>query len=250
MQSCLYEGRVLHHRAVPVEHEFEFPLFLVYLDLAELDSVFAGRWLWSTRRPAFARFERGDHLGDPATALDESVRALVEERTGFRPQGSIRLLTHLRYAGYVFNPVSFYYCWDARNEEIEAVVAHVTNTPWQEQHSYVLRAPDQSEKGIRTWTSKDFHVSPFLQMDLEYRWTFEPPGEHLTARIESFEPGGGRVFDAALALERQPICTRSLARALLRHPLVTARATAAIYWQALRLTLKRTPFHPHPEITA
>jgi len=99
VESCLYIGRVRHRRFRPVEHAFELPLFMLYLDLAELDEVFRGRWLWSARRPALARFRREDHLGDPEVPLDESVRDLVAERSGRRPDGPVRLLTHLRYAG-------------------------------------------------------------------------------------------------------------------------------------------------------
>ena len=137
MNSCLYEGRVFHRRYVPVAHRFEFPLFMVYLDLAELPDAFEGRWLWSSRRPAIAWFRRADHLGDPSRALDESVRALVKDRTGRWLEGSICLLTHLRYAGLAFNPVSFYYVHGAQGE-VEVVVAEVNNTPWGERHYYVL----------------------------------------------------------------------------------------------------------------
>ncbi|MEI2421818.1 DUF1365 family protein, partial [Arthrospira platensis SPKY2] len=105
---------------------------MVCLDLAELDTVFRGRWLWSTQRPALAWLRREDHLGDPAHSLDESVRRLVAERTGRRPAGPIRLLAHLRYFGHCFNPVSFYYCYDAAGERVETIVAEVNNTPWGE----------------------------------------------------------------------------------------------------------------------
>lgn len=247
MRSSLYEGHVLHRRTVPVDHVFRFPLFMVYLDLGELDVVFERRWLWSTRGAAFARFDRRDHLGDPEVSLEESVRTLVADRTGHRPLGPIGLLTHLRYAGYLINPVSFYYCWDEGADALEAVVADVTNTPWNERHAYVLEAPDRELSGIRASSSKDFHVSPFMGMDLSYRWTFAPPRQGLSARIESIDPSGDRVFDAALAMVQRPIGTASLARALALHPFMTAQAAAAIYWQALRLYAKRAPFHPHPE---
>ena len=248
MRSCLYDGHVLHRRKVPVEHEFRFPLFMVYLDLEEIDVVFERRWMWSTRRPSFARFDRRDHIGDPDVSLDESVRSVVEQNTGSRPRGPIGLLTHLRYAGYLINPVSFYYCWDERSEKIEAVVADVTNTPWNERHTYVLEQSAPNPTGIQAATSKDFHVSPFMQMDLSYRWTLAAPGQKLTARVENLEPSGERIFDAALTLERREISSASLARALVLHPFMTAQTAAGIYWQALRLYAKRIPFHPHPEI--
>jgi DUF1365 family protein len=108
MNSAIYEGQVRHRRRTPAMHEFVYRLFMVSLDLAEIDSVFESRWFWSSRRPVIARFCREDHFGDPVVPLDEAVRSLVQERTGRRPNGPIRLLTQLRYFGYYFNPVGFY----------------------------------------------------------------------------------------------------------------------------------------------
>jgi hypothetical protein len=245
MKSALYVGRVRHRRLRPVAHAFDFPLFLVYLDLAELERVFRGRWLWSTRRPALARFRREDHLGDPAVPLDVAVRDLVESRTGRRPRGAVRLLTHLRTAGFLFNPVSFFYCFD-ENERLEAIVADVSNTPWNERHRYVLPVTTPGAKRLRFRTAKDFHVSPFLPMDLDYAWTFHEPGERLAVRIENRARDGAPLFDALLALRRREITGASLAGALLRHPLLTLRVFAAIYWQAFRLRRKGAPVYAHP----
>lgn len=239
MESCLYEGRVRHRRWRPVAHAFEVPLYLVYLDLAELPRVFAGRWLWSTRRPAPARFHRADHLGDPRVPLDRAVRDLVEARLGRRPAGPIRLLTQLRSFGWVFNPVSFFYCFDATGRRVETVVAEVTSTPWRERHCYVVRPSDCAAKAL--------HVSPFLPMELEYRFRFGAPGRALAARIETRGRDGAPLFDAVLALRRREITGRSLARAWVRYPAMTVQGIAAIYWQAWRLHRKGAPFHPHPE---
>jgi DUF1365 family protein len=228
-----------------VAHAFDFPLFMVYLDLAELEHVFRGRWLWSTRRAALARFRREDHLGDPRVPLAQAVRELVAERTGRWPQGPIRLLTHLRYAGFCFNPVSFYYCHDAGGR-LEAIVADVSNTPWNERHCYVLPADRSDAPTQRFASSKEFHVSPFMGMDLEYVWTFHAPGERLAVRIENRECDGRPLFDAVLALRRREITGASLAFALLRFPLLTLQVIAAIYWQAFRLHRKGAPTFPHP----
>jgi len=221
---------------------------MVYLDLAELKQVFRGRWLWSTRHVALARFDRRDHFGDPAQPLDEAVRALVAERTGRRPEGPVRLLTHLRYFGYVFNPVSFYYCFDTAGRTVEAVVAEVSNTPWGERHCYVLR-PDPASDEIRAHGVKALHVSPFQPIELRYDWRLQVPGEALTVHmtLRPAEPGAtAPVFGATLALRRVPIGAASLAGTLLRFPWMTAKVIAAIHWEALRLWLKRTPVHDHP----
>ena len=248
LNSCLYVGRVRHRRFTPVPHAFGYRLFMVYLDLAELDRVFAGRWLWSTRRPAPAWFRRGDHLGAADVPLDTAVRELVEARTGARPRGPIRLLTHLRYLGYCFNPVSFYYCYDEQGEHVVNIVAEVNNTPWGERHVYVLGDCDggtatERRHGLR----KQFHVSPFMPMDMDYDWRFGAPGERLAVHMQNFR-GGQRVFDASLSLRRRPIGAASLAATLARQPLMTARVVTAIYFQALRLVLKRVPVHDHPRL--
>ena len=242
--SCLYTGVVMHRRQSPIAHEFRFPLFMAYLDLAELPGVFDGHPLWSARRPAPAWFRRADHFGDPALPLDEAVRRRVHEETGRRPEGPIRLLTHLRYFGYVFNPISVYYCFTPNGERVESLVAEVTNTPWGERHVYVVE-PVVKGDTLRAGFSKALHVSPFMAMDLEYRLSVTAPGENLDVRMAAVRDGAA-IFEAGLSLRRRPMTARALNGVLVRYPFMTARVTTAIYWQALRLRLKGVPFVPHP----
>jgi DUF1365 family protein len=253
MHSAIYHGWLEHRRHQPRAHTLRYRLFMVYLDLSELDRVFAGRWFWSTTRRALARFDRRDHLGDPGQPLDEAVRDLVAERTGVRPQGPVRLLTHLRYFGYCFNPVSFYYCHSADGERVEAVVAEVHNTPWGERHCYVVQPAAPDERVFTARSAKAMHVSPFHPMALDYHWRFGAPGErlgvHMALRPPDAPERSATLFDATLALRRRPIGAASLAATLLRFPFMTGGVIAAIHWEAFKLWLKRVPVHDHPSTT-
>jgi DUF1365 family protein len=220
---------------------------LAWLDLGELDRVFRGRWFWSTTRPTLAWLKRSDYLGDPAVPIDQAVRDLVEQQTGARPAGPIRMLTHLRMFGHCFNPVTFYYCYDSGSGQVQTVVAEITNTPWNERHAYVLPASAGERRAgqLRFRLDKRFHVSPFMPMDIDYDWRFTEPGERLAVSMVN-RRDGATLFDAALSLQRREIDAGSLASALVGHPFATLQVVAAIYWQALRLWLKRVPFHVHP----
>jgi DUF1365 family protein len=223
-------------------------MFMLYLDLDELPGLFDLSRLFSARGFALAQFRREDHLGDAKLPLDQCVRELVEQETGKRPAGPIRILTHLRYFGYVFNPVSFYYCFDPSGESLECVVAEVNNTPWGEQHCYVLdAATDLGSKGLHRWRqSKQMHVSPFMPMNMHYEFRLMPPDKMLNVYMQN-HLDGELVFDAGLHLQRQEITAQSLRNCLLRFPFMTLRIIVAIHWQALRLWLKGVPVHDHTE---
>lgn len=230
--SAIYEGTVRHRRFAERSHEFEYRISLAYIDLDELPAL-------PLSRGRLVRFERSDYLGDPSVPLDEAVRALVEERTGRRPGGPIRLLTQLRSFGHCFNPVSFYYCFDEAGEHVQAVVAEVTNTPWGERHAYVV---ERTGSGILKGDSeKVLHVSPFMDMDQRYDWRVADPGPTLSVHIESTR-AGQRAFDATLSMRRRELSRRTLAGITAS----TARVVALIYAHALRLKLKGVRVHPHP----
>ena len=243
--SALYEGTVRHRRVDPVDHSFSYPIFMTYLDLGELPEVLDPLHGWSARRPALARFRRSDHLGDPTIPLDECVRDLVANERGTRPAGPVRMLANLRYFGHCFNPVSFFFCFDAAGESVDAVVAEVNNTPWGESHAYVIGGSDSSQV-IRGRVAKDFHVSPLMGMDHVYEWRTTVPGEGLQVHIASHKDGE-LAFDATLSLERRELTPAIASKMLRRYPAMTAQVVARIYWQALRLRLKGAPWFPHPE---
>ncbi len=250
-ESALYEGWVRHRRFEPVGHEFRYRLFLMYLDLEELPGVLDPYPLFSARRPAPARFRRGDFMGDPARPLAECARDAVEAAGGDRPAGPVRLLAGLRYLGHSFNPVSFYYCFGAGGEKVEAVVADVNNIPWGERHAYVLARGEAEGPVLSDELDKTLHVSPLMGMGQTYAFRAGEPGERLAVHIESRprEAGAPRAksFDATLSLRRRELSRALLTRTLARYPATSLQTVARIYAQALRLRLKGARYFPHPE---
>ncbi len=249
MESCIYSGRVRHRRFHPVAHEFSYPIFMLYLDLEEAPELFRRHWIWSDRwRWAPASFLRRDHAGDPSQSLSQHINGLVEAETGAQCQGPIRVLTHLRYFGHYFSPVNLFFCFEPGGEEIASIVAEVTNTPWKEKHSYVLsgQAGDGSRRRRTYRLRKAFHVSPFMPMDIDYRWRFVSPKGRFAVQMESFQVGV-RIFDASMALARREITTANLLRTLANYPAMSLQVVSAIHFEAMRLWVKKAPFHPHPD---
>ncbi len=248
MQSCLYEGVVTHARVRPVDHAFRYRMFMAYLDLDELAGTLDSVTLLSRRRFAPASFLRDDHLGPIDQPLAVSVREHVRDKVGIETRGPVRILTQLRYFGAYFSPINLFYLFDETETRIEAVVAEVSNTPWLERHHYILWEGNCSQRENKMAFShcKEFHVSPFMDMDAEYRWQLTSPAEQLSVQLSSFNEGRS-LFQANMTLTRRPLDNRHLACLLLRYPVTSARITMAIYFQALKLWLKKCPFFPHPK---
>jgi DUF1365 family protein len=249
MNSCIYEGHVRHRRFRPVANSFRYRIFFMFIDLEELPKLFDGIFLWSPDRVNLAYLRRRDHLGDPRVPLEQAVRDLVEDRGANRPHGPIRVLTHLRYFGYCFNPVSFYYCYDHTGQQVETIVAEIHNTPWGEEHCYVLdeELNEHPAKGWKRYQfGKNFHISPFMDMDIWYDWRFRRPGTSLSVHMINIEKGR-KLFDATLTLRREEISKRNLTKVLFSYPLMTLKVTTMIYLQALRLWSKGTPIFVHPD---
>jgi uncharacterized protein len=245
MESALYLGTLRHRRFQPVPHEFTYPLFMSFLDIDRIPelmkvSPFAGydRWNWTS-------FDNRDYFGDIHTSLRDRLRADANGNGVELPDGKIFLLTHLRYLGYAFNPVSFFYCYDG-NDSLSTVLAAVNNT-FAETHNYWLTPQRQvaGENSRSYEVEKAFHVSTFLGMKCDYRFTFSDPAASLVVQM-NVAGADGLVFDSSLKLQREAWSRTNLHRALLRYPFMTLRVIAGIHWQAARLYFKNVPVVDHP----
>jgi len=218
---------------------------MMYADLDEIESVLDRFLLWSARGPALAWLRRGDHFGDNSKSLKDSVHDIIEEKTGRRPDGRVCLLTNFRYFGYVFNPISIFYSFD-KNDELQDIVFEVTNTPWGERHCYVLTEEEnRANEGFSFAFRKQMHVSPFMEMDMNYSARLTTPCDSLYVGMQNLH-NGEKIFSAKLALNKHPITSLNLAKTMVRDPVVTLRIMALIHWHALKLWLKKVPFVRHP----
>jgi len=201
------------------------------LDLDELDGLNDRLRLFGVDRARPVSFRRSDHLPD--------VRALLAAHGITAPIDRIELVTNCRVFGYVFNPVSFFFCY--AEAQLSAIVCEVSNT-FGESHTYVLEV----DPGARVWDEKKvFHVSPFFTLDGTYRFQFDVSRSQLDVRID-LHRGGQAVFVSRLSLDRRPLTDAGVAMALVRYPFVTAKVIAAIHWEALRLWWKGVAYHPRP----
>ena len=250
MKSCIYEGTIRHRRFRPIQNAFQYRLYLMYLDLDELPQLLERHPLYANERLNVATFRRRDHLGRPDVQLKQAVQKLIRTTTADPASGPIRILTHLRYFGFCFNPASFYYCYNSDDSQLETVVVEIHNTPWGEEFPYVF-GRGQNEHPLADWRryrlNKQFHVSPFMDMDLKYDWRFRVPKDTLTVHMRLADGDDNRLFDASLSLKRRAISRRSMTRVLVAYPLMTLKVTTMIYWQALRLMSKGAPFFGHPQ---
>jgi hypothetical protein len=244
MESGFYFGTIRHRRFRPVRHEFTYGLFMVFVDIDRIPELTRISRLLSYNRLNWATYDDRDHFGDPRLPLRQRLERDAEAHDLSLPDGPVFLLTHLRYLGYGFNPISFYYCYDS-SDRLRLILAEVNST-FGESHNYWLSPGNQlsAANSMRYKQSKAMHVSPFMSMKLDYTFTFTPPGETLIAHMDTVEDGAA-FFDATLKVAYHPWSARSLHRALLTFPWMTAKVIAAIHWQAFRLWLKKVPVFPY-----
>ncbi|MGY6038195.1 DUF1365 domain-containing protein [Aeromonas sp. AE23HZ002T15] len=237
--SAIWQGSVRHRRFAPRPHAFAYPLFMLGLDLDELPGLRLGGWL-GVERAGLLSFRRADYLRGSGGSLKQAVWDKVAALGGEQGEGRVLLLGNVRCLGFYFSPVNFYFCY--QGSDARYLLAEVSNTPWNERHYYLL------DLAALVPHDKDFHVSPFMVLAMRYHWRIRPPREETLIHIESHpQSGEPKLFDATLALTRAPLSRHGLCALLLRWPWMTMRVLLGIYWQALRLFIKRTPLFTHPE---
>jgi uncharacterized protein len=243
VSSFLYEGRVVHQRVRPRRHRLGYRVFTLLLDLDELPALQARLRLFAYNRMGivgFADRDHGDATGKPLrTWVEEQLRRAGIDLAG----GAIRLLCYPRILGYVFNPLSVYYCHygDGR---LAALLYEVNNT-FGERHSYLIPAGDAGGATIHQECDKLFYVSPFIAVDGRYRFRVTPPGPDLSIAITQVD-ADGPLLHAVFSGQRKPLEDRTLASALLRYPLLTLKVMGGIHWEALRLWIKGVPLIRRP----
>ena len=257
MASEWLEGTIRHRRKLPVQHEFSYNIGMLALDLDDWSTVTRTSPFFSLERFNWLGLYRRDYLDPEVPSLRQAVFNRVKSATGWAPDGPIELVTHPRYLGYIFNPVSFYLCYE-RGCRPEAgaiprvIVAQITNTPWKQRHVYCMECIQPGPGSDSAWHterfafSKRFHVSPFNGMNQHYQWLFSFRGKDMRVHM-NVEEEGRKHFDATLVVQRTPLDRKTLHRSLRRFPLETIKGIAGIYWNALKLKLKGAPFYTHPD---
>jgi DUF1365 family protein len=261
VNSCLYECHVLHHRFTPQAHRFLYRIFMFALDLDELEALHRRLRFFSFNRRNLYSFREGDFLPtgeplhNPSTAHDSpatpaGLKARVLSYLAGRgiglEGGRVMLITLPRVLGYLFNPVSFYFCYDRTGQPV-AALAEVTNT-FKEMKPFVL-GPETKETDpaaaraatFRLRTPKYFYVSPFTDMDVAFDFALHSPGDRLAVQIDDYD-AGRRTLTSALTGRRRPLTDATLAWFTLKYPLITLRVITLIHWHALRLYLKKVPW--------
>lgn len=240
MKPGLYVGKVAHRRNIPVEHRFQYPMFMWFLNLDELDTLAPlGRW-FSTRRWALSRFHRPDYYGDPTVPLGDAIRERMAELTGKAVTGQVCGLMNMRTMGVYFSPVNFYYGYDSKGK-FSHFLAEVSNIPWNERHQYAHYVGDGS---LSPKNVKEFHVSPFNPDNQHYSWKISPPGQTLSVQL-AVSDKRGHIFTAFLSLTKHPLNQQTVRSKLMRKPIMTLSVVAAIHWQAFMLYRKGVPYVPY-----
>jgi len=244
VNSSIYECRIMHQRSSPREHRFAYNVFLFALDLDEIDEIASRVVLFSHNRWNATTFRDDDHLPGPFPQLRLNVENLIRKHGVSQKPSRILLITSARILGYIFNPVSYYLCYDEAGKPLCAI-AEISNT-YGEMKPFFISGDAFTSGSFRARMTKHFYISPFLDLSDELEFTIEPPGDRLRIATDTWR-GDERILAAGIRGVRRPLTTGSLAKALLKFPLVTLQIITAIHWEAFRLWLKGVPHHAKNE---
>lgn len=241
MNSAIYTGTVTHRRYIPKKHSFTYTVFMSYLDLDELGKIFTNIPFWSdSGKKNIAYFNRNDYLRPSNKPLKTLVQETIHKKLNVNHTGPIKMLTHLRILGCCFNPVTFYYCFNATNKKLDYVLADITNTPWNERHQYLIDLKNNDNMQFK----KAFHISPFMDMEMDYDWQFSTPNDTLSVKMLANKKKC--FFKANMLLNKKTINTANTNNMLIKHCFINYKVIWGIYWQAAKLYLKQVPFYSHP----
>lgn len=238
IESALYSGKVFHRRVVPKVHAFNYNIFLYWLKLSELATLSkeVKGFSDSSIGRAIVHFKRCDYLGDQEQSLESAVLEKMSDLHGTPLKGDVFMLGQVRTFGLYFSPVNFYYL-RGKDNVYSHMLAEVSNTPWNQRHHYLVDLKEQKD------CKKAFHVSPFNPIDMTYHWRIAQPDKKISLQLICSKQN--KHFEASLDLTRRPLNSSELKRMLLSIPSMTIKTVVGIYWQALKLFVKRVPIYTH-----
>ncbi len=244
----LFQGTLSHHRYAPKKHRFKYKVFQIWVNLNKLAGLDEISPFWSSKSFNLVRFKRSNYLPSEKSLADQ-VKSTIREHTGIAFDGDVFMLANLSYWGHCYNPVCFYACYEG--ETLHFFVSEIHNTPWGERFCYVHQPfePDasamaQSHTHVADF-NKQFHVSPFMPMDVQYRWRYRLTDDHVQISM-NLSQSDTRIFNATLNLRSQALTPLQASLLPFKYPVMGMKVLVGIYWQAFLLWKKGLTFFRHP----
>ncbi len=241
LESGIYQGIVSHKRFSPKLHAFSYHVSMIGIVLDELNDATRCTKLFGTKWFNPVRFYEKDYIQSEPGTLKQRIHTKVQNLGGQWDGTKVLMIAQCRCLGIYFSPINFYYCFD-KNNTCNLMLAEVSNTPWNERHYYLVDM-DPQKQGDKNITEKAFHVSPFMEMNMNYRWHVTKPNKKAYVNIQNIDnETNNKVFEANMKLEKQPLSSLPIIKSWMSLPFTVIKIVTLIYWQALKIFLKRIPF--------